>query len=108
MQSVTPKKVKVIKVVNGKNSLKVKWEKDNTKYGTSNHVDGYQIGYDRKGYKFQFGQAGPQNTVMVKGYKKTKKIIKNVKKPRKYAVAVRSYKTVDEQTIYGPWSVVYY
>ena len=74
----------------GKKKVTVKW--------TANKLfDGYQVSYKIKGKK-------KWKKVTVKGGTKTKKVIKKLKKGKKYQVKVRGYKTISGAKVYSKFS----
>jgi uncharacterized protein YjdB len=74
----------------GKKKLTVKWTPKSSVFA------GYQISYRIKGKKWK--------TVNVAGAKKSSKVIKKLKKGKKYQVKVRGYKKVGNKTVYGKYS----
>lgn len=95
--SVTPNKVKSVKISGGKKKLTYKWKADKTKYGKSKNITGYEVAYenqDSTDYKFK----------KIKGYKKTSTTVKNLKKGS-YYVKMRSYKSLGGgEYVYSAWS----
>ena len=75
----------------------VKWKKQSAKM-PSDRIDGYQIRYSTK------SSMKNAKTVTVKGYEKTSKKIKKLKKNKKYYFQIRTYMKVGEETIYSKWS----
>jgi hypothetical protein len=64
----------------------------------SKRITGYQIRYSTS--------ASMKNArmVKVKGYKKTSKKIKGLKKNTRYYFQIRTYMTVKDRSIYSEWS----
>lgn len=65
--------------------------------------------YNSTGYKIQVAtnkRFTNAKTYTVNGRNKVTKIIKGLKKGKKYYVRIRSYKTNKEGTVYGEWSIV--
>lgn len=95
--SVTPNKVKSVKITGGKKKLTFKWKADKTKYGKSKNITGYEVAYENQNstdYKFK----------KIKGYKKTSATVKNLKKGS-YYVKMRSYKSLGGgEYVYSAWS----
>jgi hypothetical protein len=82
--------VSIKKPTAGKKKVTVKW--------TANKLfDGYQVSYKIKGKK-------KWKKVTVKGGTKTKKVIKKLKKGKKYQVKVRGYKTISGAKVYSKFS----
>lgn len=84
-----------IKLEKGKKEFTVKWKK------VSKQASGYQIQYSSN-KKFK----SKNKTITVKGYKKTSKTIKKLKKNKRYYVKIRTYKTVGKTKYYSNWSKV--
>ncbi len=62
------------------------------------YVDGYQIQYSTsKSFKHA-------KTVKVKGYKRSSKTIKKLKRNKRYYVRVRTYAKMGHKTYYSKWS----
>lgn len=101
---VQPYKVTAKKPFSGNKSITIKWKPDKHKYGKTKkgktiRVSGYQIAYKKAGtYKYHYKT--------VKGKDKSAYKVKKLKKNQKYNVKVRSYKKVDYQIVYSPWSSV--
>lgn len=101
---VQPYKVTIKKPSRGNKSITIKWKSDKHKYGTTKkgkavRVSGYQVAYKKAGtYKYYYKT--------VKGKDKSAYTLKKLKSNQKYIVKVRSYKNVDYQTVYSPWSSV--
>lgn len=91
--SVKPVDLKKVKSPS-KKAIEVQWKK-------VSGASGYQIclGLNKNMTK-------GKKTVNVKGGKKTKKVIKKLKRKKKYYVKVRAYKTVKGKKNYGDWSKV--
>ena len=84
-----------VKILNGSDAdapeLKnVTWKKNTEDF------DGYQVSYAMKGKKAKTANITKNTTA--------KKVIKKLKKGKKYTVKVRGYKTIDGTKIYGAWS----
>ncbi|MCQ4635394.1 fibronectin type III domain-containing protein [Anaerovorax odorimutans] len=91
---INPKATSV-KLKKGKKQFTAKWKK------VSKQATGYQIQYSTS-KKFK----SKTRTITVKGYKKTSKTIKKLKKNRRYYVKVRTYKKVGKTKYYSSWSKV--
>ena len=61
-------------------------------------ITGYQIRYATK------SSMKKAKTVKIKGYKKTSKKIKGLKKNRKYYIQIRTYMIMNKTTVYSKWS----
>lgn len=83
-------KVAGVKAKAGKKKITVSWKKNTTDF------DGYQVSYAMKGKKAKTVNIA-KNTV-------AKKVIKKLKKGKKYTVKVRGYKTIGGAKTYGAWS----
>lgn len=94
---VNPKGATIKKPKRAKKAFKAKWKRQSGKMATS-RITGYQIQYSTSS---SFAGA---RTVSVKGYKKTSKKIKKLKRKTKYYVKVRTYKTVNGVNYYSGWS----
>lgn len=81
--------VKGLKVTSKAKKLTITWKK------TAN-AKGYQVAYKLKTNK------SFKNTKV----SSTKKVVKNLKKGKKYQVKVRPYTTVSDKTVYGKWTAV--
>lgn len=91
-EEVTVKGVTLKKLVKGKKSLVVKWNKNAD-------ADGYEIQYaTSKNFKKN------AKTVTIKKNKTVSKTIKKLKSGKKYYVRVRAYKTVNDEVKYSKWS----
>ena len=75
----------------------LKWKKQSAKM-PSDRIAGYQIRYSTK------SSMKNAKTVTAKGYTKTSKKIKKLKKNKKYYFQIRTYMKVGEETIYSKWS----
>ena len=89
---INPKGTVLKKLTAGSKKITVSWKKQAKK------ITGYQIQYSLKS---NFKSA---KTVTVKGPKKTSKVIKKLKKGKKYYVRIRTYKTVGGKKYYSSWS----
>ncbi len=81
-------KIKLKKVKAGKKSFTVTWKKNA-------NVDGYQVWY-KTGSKAK--------TVKIAKKNATKKVVKKLKKGKKYTVKVRGYKKIGGKMVYTKWS----
>lgn len=88
---------KIKKLYKKKKSFKIKWTPVKASLGAL-YVDGYQIQYSTKK-----SMKGAKN-VYVKGFAKSNKLIKKLKKNKKYYVRIRTYAKVGKRTFYSPWS----
>jgi uncharacterized protein (UPF0248 family) len=83
--------VKIKKPKTGKRKVTAKW--------TANKLfDGYQVSYKMK------GKGKKWKKVTVKGATKSKKVIKKLKKGKKYLIKVRGYKTIAGTKVYSKYS----
>lgn len=85
--------VKAIKVSSvsakaGKKKATVKWKRNTT-------FSGYQIYYKQSGKSAKYTKASSTAS---------SKVIKSLKKGKKYTIKVRGYKNMNGKTIYGAWS----
>ena len=95
---INPKGTAIKKVKRGKKSLTVKWKKQRAKM-SKKRVTGYQIQVATdKNFK------SVVKTVKVKGWKKTSKRIKGLKKKTRYFTRARAYVTTGGVTCYSKWS----
>lgn len=93
--SVTPAKVRLTSAKSGKKKLTVKWKR------IAKNTKGYQIALkDKKTGKQKYINASQSSKSTLS------KTIKKLKKNRKYAVRIRAYNVVGDETIYGQWSNV--
>jgi hypothetical protein len=83
-------KVKIKKPKTGKKKVTAKWTANKT-------FDGYQVSYKIKG-------KGKWKKVTAKGASTSKKVIKKLKKGKKYQIKVRGYKTINGAKVYGKYS----
>ena len=99
-KKITPKKTKIKSLKKAKTSGKVtvKWKKQTAKV-IGSHISGYQLQLATNS-KFTKNK----KTVTVKGYKKTSKTVKGLKKGKKYYVRIRTYKTLGGRKYYSSWS----
>ena len=97
---ILPKKA-TLKTVKGlKKSIKVTWGKVSTKM-SKKRITGYQIQLATNS-KFTKNK----RSINVKGYAKTSKTIKSLKKGKKYYVRIRTYMKIGGKTYYSKWSKV--
>ena len=89
--TVTSKATSLSSVKMSGTSLKVKWKK-------KSGVTGYQIQYSTSS-KFK-----NSTEITINGEDKASKTIKNLESGKKYYVRVRTYKTVNGETVYSKWS----
>lgn len=83
---------KSLKITVGKKKMTVKW-----KAMTNSRIKGYQISYKKKG-------STKAKTVKIKKRSAAKKVIKKLKKGKKYVVKIRAYAVISGKTYYGKWS----
>ena len=97
---ITPKGTTLKKVKKAKKAAVVKWKKQKKKMSKS-RITGYQI-------KLATNKKFSKNkkTVIVKGYKKSKAKVRNLKGKAKYFVKIRTFQTVNGKKIYSSWSKV--
>lgn len=98
--TVKLKGTKIKKLRRSSKAITVRWKKQTAKV-VSSHISGYQIqlATNRKFTK-------NKRTVSVKGYKKTSKKIKKLKRGRKYYVRIRTYKVLKGKKYYSSWSKI--
>jgi uncharacterized repeat protein (TIGR02543 family) len=89
-KKISNTKISLKSVKAGKKKLTVKWTPKASVFA------GYQISYRVKGKKWK--------NVNVSGAKKSSKVIKKLKKGKKYQVKVRGYNKVGGTTVYGKYS----
>lgn len=94
---IIPKGTKISKAAKNKTKATVKWKKQASKM-TSSRITGYQIRYSTK------SSMKNAKKVTVKGYKKTSKQIKGLKKNKKYYFQIRTFIKTRKGTIYSKWS----
>lgn len=92
---INPKGRSLKSVKKGKKSFKATWKKSSKTWTT-----GYQVQYSTS-KKFKKAK-----TATVKSYKKTKVMVKKLKKRKTYYVHMRTYKTVKGKKYYSGWSKV--
>ncbi len=98
MLDPVPKKTSLKSVKKGTKSLKVTWKKS-SEIIRGSHITGYQIRYSQKSSM----KSAKKSTI--KGYNKSSKTIKGLKKGKKYYVQVRTYyKDSDGVAWYSSWS----
>jgi hypothetical protein len=85
--------VKIKKIKVGKKKMTVKWKPNKAKF------DGYELSYVPKPKK-------KAKKVTVKKATASKKVIKKLKKGKKYKVKIRGYKLFGTTKVYGKWSKV--
>ncbi|MBQ9015586.1 MAG: fibronectin type III domain-containing protein [Firmicutes bacterium] len=95
--NIIPKGTSLSKLKKKKNTVTVKWKKQ-AEIMPDTEIDGYQIRYSTnksmKGAK----------KLTVKGYKKTSKKIKGLKKNKKYYFQIRTYVKSSKGNLYSQWS----
>lgn len=91
------KGTKISGVYSRNKGFKIKWNKMKTPLGAL-YVDGYQIQYSTNK---SFSNA---KSVKVKGYNKSSKVIRNLKKNKRYYVRIRTYAKLGKHTYYSSWS----
>ncbi len=91
-----PARVKIKKVKAGKKLFKIIWKK-------VKGADGYIIQYSLS-RKFKKGKKYLTKTITVKNKKSAKKIVKKLKKNKKYYVRVRAFKKTAKKKTLGKWS----
>ena len=94
---IAPKGTKIKSIKKGKKSVTLKWKKQKSKM-PKKRIKGYQIRYATK------SSMKKAKTVTVKGYKKTSKKIKGLKKNKKYYFQIRTYMTINKVKIHSKWS----
>ena len=90
---INPTGTKFVKCSGGTKKVALKWKKQPTQ------TTGYQVRYSKK-KNFKSGV----KKVTVKNTKTTKKVIKKLKKGKKYYFQIRTYKKVGNQYFYSEWS----
>lgn len=93
------KKTAITRRSGKKRSIRLKWKKMSTPLGAL-YIDGYQIQY---GTSKSFRKSKTK-TIKVKGYNRTTKTIKKLKRRRNYYVRIRTYAKVGNKTYYSKWS----
>lgn len=88
---------KIKKPKRGKKSFTARWTAVTTPVGAL-YVDGYQIQYSTK------KSMKSAKTVTVKGYAQSSRVIKKLKKNKKYYVRIRTFAKVGKTTYYSAWS----
>lgn len=88
----------ITKLNGGNNSFTIKWKKQSAKINGS-RITGYQI-QCATNKKFTKGK----KIVTVKGYSKTKRIVKKLKSSKKYYVRIRTYKSIHGVETHSDWS----
>ena len=91
-----PARVKIKKVKSGKKRFKIIWKK-------VKGADGYIIQYSLS-RKFKKGKKYLTKTITVKNKKSAKKIVKKLKKNKKYYVRVRAFRKTAKKKTLGKWS----
>ena len=91
-----PARVKIKKVKAGKKRFKIIWKK-------VKGADGYIIQYSLS-RKFKKGKKYLTKTITVKNKKSAKKIVKKLKKNKKYYVRVRAFRKTAKKKTLGKWS----
>ena len=82
---------KGLKVTAGTRKMTVKW-----KAMTNTRIKGYQISYKISGQKAKTVKVTKRTTVS--------KVIKELKKGKRYIVKIRAYAVIGGKTYYGKWS----
>ena len=93
------KKSWIRRLTRGKASIKVLFKKITDPIGAV-YIDGYQIQYSRR----KDFRGGTTVKVNVKGYNKTAKTIKKLKRGVNYYVRIRTYAKLGGKTYYSAWS----
>ncbi len=88
---------KIKKPKKGKKSFTAKWYPVTAPVGAL-YVDGYQIQYSTK------KSMKSAKTVTVKGYAQSSRVIKKLRKNKKYYVRIRTFAKVGKTTYYSAWS----
>lgn len=88
---------RIKKLTKKKKAFNVRWNPVTATVGAL-YVDGYQIQYSTKK-----SMKGAKN-VYVKGFAQSSKLIKKLKKNKKYYVRIRTYAKVGKGTYYSAWS----
>lgn len=101
---VQPYKITAKKPYGGSKSITIKWKPDKHKYGKTKKgksisVSGYEVAYKKAG-------TNRYHYKTIKGKDKSAYKVKKLKKNQKYNVKVRSYKKIDYQIVYSPWSKI--
>lgn len=94
---IVPKGTKIAKAKKRGTSATVKWKRQSAKM-SGKRVTGYQIRYSMK------SSMKNAKSVKVKGYSKTTKKIKGLKKNKKYYFQVRTYMKGAKGVLYSKWS----
>lgn len=95
--NIVPKGTSIKNISRGKTYATIKWKKQSDKMPTD-RISGYQIRYSTK------SSMADAKKVSVKGYGKTSKKIKGLKKNTKYYFQVRTYMKKNGKNIYSDWS----
>lgn len=96
-KAIVLKKPKITKLYKKSKSFKIKWKPVSTPLGAL-YVDGYQIQYSTK------KSMKSAKNIYIKGYAKSSKLIKKLKKNKKYYVRIRTYAKIGKTTVYSSWS----
>lgn len=96
---INPKSTSISFLSKGKKYFTVKWKKQSAKMAKY-RITGYQVQYSTS------SKMTSPKTVTIKGYSKTSKKISKLKAKKKYYVKVRTYRTVNGNTLYSSWSKV--
>ena len=96
---IDPKGAKILKPKKAKKAIVVKWKRQKAKM-SERRITGYQIEYSRS------KEMTDCEIVNVKGWKKTSKKIRGLKKKKTYYVQVRTCFEADGQFWFSPWSTV--
>lgn len=99
---INPRGTKLTKYKPAKKTMTVYWSKQAKKMSKA-RITGYQIQLATN-TKFTKNK----KTVTVKGYKKTKKKIKKLKRKTRYYARIRTYMKTKTGTYYSPWSSTVY
>ena len=95
---IYPKGTTLKSVTGYKGKILVKWNAQSEKMSTK-RITGYQIQVATN-KSFTKGK----KTVVRRGYARTQRYVKNLKKGQTYYVRIRTYRTVDGKRIYSSWS----
>ena len=95
---IYPKGTTLKSVTGYKGKILVKWNAQREKMSTK-RITGYQIQVATN-KNFTKGK----KTVVRRGYARTQRYVKNLKKGQTYYVRIRTYRTVDGKRIYSSWS----
>ncbi len=96
---INPKGTSISTLTAAKKGFTAKWKKQTAKMA-STRITGYEVRYST------YSSFKSYSTKLVKGYSVTSKKISGLKSNKTYYVKVRTYKTVNGQKYYSPWSTV--